>query len=141
MAVLLPRRFPPSTAGTDVTLHRAEASTDGPGSGEAARPLHMSPALPRMSSATPFVTWSPAARVVVVCRYGIAGNVGKLGHAVTRVRIPPFAPCRCRPAAQDASTCVAAYSGRAVGQGRPARVIAVAVLRCCTHDRGPFTIT
>ncbi|GAB7101748.1 hypothetical protein JCM4814A_00620 [Streptomyces phaeofaciens JCM 4814] len=31
--------------------------------------------------------------------------------------------------------------GRAVRQGRPARVIAVAVFRCCTHDRGPFTIT
>lgn len=48
MAVLLPRRFPPSTAGTDLTTHRAEASTDGPGSGEAARPLHMIPALPRL---------------------------------------------------------------------------------------------
>jgi hypothetical protein len=41
----------------------------------------MSPALPMMSSAPPSVTWSPAARVVVVCRYGTAGNVGKLGHA------------------------------------------------------------
>lgn len=81
MAVLLPRRFPPSTAGTDLTTHRAVASTDGPGSGEAARPLHMSPALRRMSSAPPSVTWSPAARVVVVRAYGIAGNVGKSGHA------------------------------------------------------------
>ncbi len=81
MAVLLPRRFPPSTAGTDLTTHRAEASTGGSGSGEAARPLRMSPALPRMSSAPSSVTWSPVARVVVVCTYGIAGNVGKLGHA------------------------------------------------------------
>jgi hypothetical protein len=80
MAVLLPRRFPPSTAGTELITHRAEASTAGPGSGGGARPLHMSPALPRMSSAPPSVTWSPAARVVVVCRYGIAGNVGNLGH-------------------------------------------------------------
>lgn len=38
MAVLLPRRFPPSTAGADLTTHRAEASTGGPGSEEAARP-------------------------------------------------------------------------------------------------------
>lgn len=66
MAVLLPRRFAPSTAGTDLTTHRAEASTDGSGSAEAARPLHMSPAQPRMSPAPQSVTWSSAARVVVV---------------------------------------------------------------------------
>ncbi len=51
MAVLMPRRFPPSTLETDLTTHRAEASTDGPDTGEAARPLHMSLALSRMSSA------------------------------------------------------------------------------------------
>lgn len=69
MAVLLPRRFPPSTAGTDLTTHRADASEDGPGSGKAAMPLHTGPALPGMSSAPPSVTWSPAARAVVVCTY------------------------------------------------------------------------
>lgn len=74
MAVLLPRRVPSSTAGADLTTYRAEASTDGPGHGEAVRPRHMSPALPS-------VTWWSVTRAAVVRAYGIADHVGKLSHA------------------------------------------------------------